>query len=104
VVLWQAEWQSQEILNGQTHDLRPVRRNCDARNLRLGKAESMVNFGVCRILLARVYLRVPAGRLALRVGRSDLGYSGSAAMVAVQTRKVADVLREKDMKSGIEIS
>jgi hypothetical protein len=51
-------------------------------NVRPGEEEPLVRFGIRRILSARVRLRIPSGRMAVRAGGSDLGSRGGSAMVA----------------------
>ena len=67
---------------GSVDHLRPLRGDCNARDVQFGETKSVVHPGVRRILLARVRLWVSAGRLALRSGRSGLGGGSSAALVA----------------------
>ena len=48
----------------------------------IGGPEPMVYLGVCRLVRGRISLRVPAGRLAVRIGRSRLVLCGGATLVA----------------------
>src|ERR1700682_14861 len=66
--------------NGRTDRLRIVRGDNDARLLRGGGPKPLVHPGLRRRLRAWFGLRIFAGRLAVRSGRSDLVGRGAASL------------------------
>src|SRR5262245_10758227 len=71
-----AKWRS----DGSTDVIRPVRRERHARLLCAGGPQSLVRARLCLCLRARLGLRVPARRLAVRAGGGDLGGCRAAAV------------------------
>lgn len=74
------DWTGAE--NGWADLIRIIRGQRHAGLLRAGGAQSVVHTGLCRCLRARIALRVPAGRLAVRTGGGDLGWRCAAQVDA----------------------
>src|ERR1700743_2347187 len=66
--------------HGPPDIIRAVRGYRDARMLRVGGSQPLVRARLCRRLRAGIDLRLPAGRLAVRAGRGDLGDRRAAAV------------------------
>src|SRR5882757_3513779 len=65
---------------GRADAVRIVRGHRYAGELRAGGSQPLVHRSLCRRLRAGLGLRIPAGRLAVRAGRGDLGRGGAAAL------------------------
>src|ERR1700742_4158398 len=72
--------QSARIQLGSADIVRVIRGHRDAVVLRAGGSQPLVCPRLRAGLCAGFDLRLPAGRLAVRAGRSDLGDGGAAAL------------------------
>src|SRR6516165_6127216 len=68
--------------NGHSHCLWPVLRHRNVGDICFGRAASVLRSGIRRIVRLGVYIWIPARRLAIWPGRSDLGVGCSAPLVA----------------------
>ena len=59
-----------------------------------GGPQHMVRAGICRSLRAGFGLRLPAGRLAVRRGRGDMGLGGAEALAGALTTDFRPLLPE----------
>ena len=88
---------------GSVNRLWAVRGNRDAGLLCVGKPFTPVGIGLCRILLARVHLWLPARGVALWPDRSDLGPRCRPAMVAaIEMDSVRQTVRHEPVAGDLD--